>query len=59
VGESVGADAGLGHLIKQTDYSLDVALTLAIIVLLSLVGILPFHAVERLEHPALFWAPRH
>jgi len=59
VGEFVGADAGLGHLIKQTDYQLDVALTFAIIVLLSLVGILLFYAVEWLEHRTLFWAPRH
>ena len=59
VGEFVGADAGLGHLIKQTDYQLDVALTFAIIVLLSLVGILLFYAVEWLERRTLFWAPRH
>jgi NitT/TauT family transport system permease protein len=59
VGEFVGADSGLGHLIKQTDYQLDVALTFAIILLLSLVGIALFYSVEFLERRLLFWTPRH
>ena len=59
VGEFVGADAGLGHLIKQTDYQLDVALTFAIIVLLSLVGIALFYSIDFLERYLLFWETRH
>jgi NitT/TauT family transport system permease protein len=55
VGEFVGAEAGLGLVIKRTDYQLDVALTFAIIVLLSLMGILLFYAVEWSERRALFW----
>jgi NitT/TauT family transport system permease protein len=55
VGEFVGAEAGLGLVIKRTDYQLDVALTFAIIALLSLMGILLFYAVEWSERRVLFW----
>lgn len=55
VGEFVGADAGLGHLIKKTEYQLDVAVTFAAIVLLSVAGILLFYALELLERRLLFW----
>lgn len=55
VGEFVGADAGLGHLIKKTEYMLDVPLTFAAIVLLSTAGILLFYSVEFLERRVLFW----
>lgn len=55
VGEFVGADAGLGHLIKKTEYVLDVPLTFAAIVLLSTAGILLFYAVELLERRVVFW----
>jgi NitT/TauT family transport system permease protein len=55
VGEFVGADAGLGHVIKQTDYQLDVPLTFALIVLLSLMGILLFYTIELIERRVLFW----
>ena len=55
VGEFVGAEAGLGLVIKRTDYQLDVALTFAVVALLSLMGILLFYAVEWSERRALFW----
>lgn len=55
VGEFVGADAGLGHVIKQSEFQLDVAQTFAVIVLLSLIGIAFFYVIEFLERRALFW----
>ena len=55
VGEFVSADVGLGHLIKKTEYQLDVPLTFAAIVLLSVAGILLFYAVEYLESRLVFW----
>lgn len=55
VGEFVGAEAGLGLVIKRTDYQLDVAQTFAIVVLLSVMGILLFYAVEWSERCMLFW----
>ena len=55
VGEFVGAEAGLGLVIKRTDYQLDVAQTFAIVGLLSLLGILLFYAVEWSERRVLFW----
>lgn len=59
VGEFVGADVGLGYVIKQTEYQLDVARTFAVIVLLSVIGIVLFYAVEFIERRVLFWtAPR-
>ena len=60
VGEFVGAEAGLGLVIKRTDYQLDVALTFAIVAMLSLMGILLFYAVEWSERHVLFWTtPRN
>jgi NitT/TauT family transport system permease protein len=56
VGEFVGADAGLGHVIKQSEFQLDVAHTFAVIVLLSVIGIAFFYLIEYLERRALFWA---
>ena len=55
VGEFVGAEAGLGHVIKQSEFQLDVAQTFAVIVLLSVIGIAFFYAIEYLERRALFW----
>ena len=55
VGEFVGAEAGLGHVIKQSEFQLDVAQTFAVIVLLSIIGIAFFYAIEYLERRALFW----
>jgi NitT/TauT family transport system permease protein len=60
VGEFVGADVGLGHVIKSSEFQLDVAQTFAAIVLLSVIGILLFYAIEYLERRVLFWTrPRN
>jgi NitT/TauT family transport system permease protein len=55
VGEFVGAEAGLGYVIKQSEFQLDVAQTFAVIVLLSLIGIALFYGIEYLERRVLFW----
>jgi NitT/TauT family transport system permease protein len=55
VGEFVGAESGLGHVIKQSEFQLDVSQTFAVIVLLSVIGIAFFYAIEYLERRALFW----
>jgi NitT/TauT family transport system permease protein len=60
VGEFVGAEAGLGHVIKQSEFQLDVAQTFAVIVLLSAIGIALFYAIEFVERRTLFWThPTH
>ena len=60
VGEFVGAESGLGHVIKQSEFQLDVAQTFAVIVLLSIIGIALFYAIEFVERRALFWTrPSH
>jgi len=41
--------------IKQSEFQLDVAQTFAVIVLLSIIGIAFFYAIEYLERRALFW----
>jgi len=55
VGEFVGAEGGLGFVIRQSEFQLDIALTFAVIVLLSAIGIALFYAIEYLERRALFW----
>lgn len=55
VGEFVAADVGLGYVIKQTEYQLDVARTFAVILILSGIGIALFYAVELVEKRLLFW----
>jgi NitT/TauT family transport system permease protein len=60
VGEFVGAESGLGHVIKQSEFQLDVAQTFAVIVLLSIIGIALFYVIEFVERRALFWTrPSH
>jgi NitT/TauT family transport system permease protein len=56
VGEFVGAAGGLGFVIRQSEFQLDVAQTFAVIVLLSAIGIAFFYLIEYLERRALFWA---
>jgi NitT/TauT family transport system permease protein len=59
VGEFVGAESGLGYVIKQSEFQLDVAQTFAVIVLLSIIGIAFFYAIEFIERRALFWTRPH
>jgi len=55
VGEFVGAQAGLGYLILQRNFSMDAAGMFAILVVLSLIG-LALHALMRLvARRVIFW----
>jgi NitT/TauT family transport system permease protein len=55
VGEFVGAQAGLGYLILQRNFSMDAAGMFAILVVLSLIG-LALHAVMRaVARRVIFW----
>jgi NitT/TauT family transport system permease protein len=55
VGEFVGAQAGLGYLILQRNFSMDAAGMFAILVVLSLIGLV-LHSVMRLiARRVIFW----
>ncbi|WP_454916782.1 ABC transporter permease [Xanthobacter sediminis] len=56
VGEFIGADRGLGNLLMQLNYNMDVAGMFAVLVVLAALGIL-LHAMVRFFHRRLvFWA---
>jgi NitT/TauT family transport system permease protein len=55
VGEFVGAQAGLGYLILQRNFSMDMAGVFAILVILSLMGIGLHAAVQWLQRRIVFW----
>jgi len=56
VGEFVGAQAGLGYLILQRNFSMDAAGMFAILIVLSVIGIV-LHAVVRfIARRVIFWA---
>jgi NitT/TauT family transport system permease protein len=55
VGEFVGAQAGLGYLIMQRNFSMDAAGVFAILIVLSLIGIV-LHALMRwIARRVIFW----
>lgn len=56
VGEFVGAEAGLGYLILQRNFSMDTAGVFAILIVLSLIGLGLHAAVSRLSKRVIFWA---
>jgi NitT/TauT family transport system permease protein len=55
VGEFVGAQAGLGYLILQRNFSMDTSGVFAILIVLSLIGIGLHTAVHRLSRRMIFW----
>lgn len=55
VGEFVGAQAGLGYLILQRNFSMDMAGVFAILVILSLMGIGLHAVVQQLQRKIVFW----
>src|SRR5690606_34036242 len=55
VGEFVGARAGLGYLIMQANFSMDMARTFAILVVLSLMGMVLHGIVQALQRRIVFW----
>ena len=57
VGEFIQADRGLGYALQQATAVLDTTLGFAVIVILAVIGIVLFAAVEALERWATPWAP--
>lgn len=55
VGEFVGAQAGLGYLILQRDFTMDMAGVFAILVILSLMGMGLHGVVQLLRSRIVFW----
>ncbi len=55
VAEFVGSSAGLGYLIQASNFTLDVARTFAVIVMLSVIGIVLHSIVVRLGKLFVFW----
>jgi NitT/TauT family transport system permease protein len=55
VGEFVGAQAGLGYLILQRDFNLDMAGVFAILVILSALGIGLHTLVTKVRRRVVFW----
>lgn len=55
VAEFVGSSEGLGYLIQATNFTLDVARTFAVIVVLSAIGIALHAVVVRLGRWLVFW----
>jgi NitT/TauT family transport system permease protein len=55
VGEFVGAQAGLGYLITTLNFNLDVPGVFAVLILLSLFGIMLHDVVRRIGRRLVFW----
>ena len=55
VGEFVGAQAGLGYLITTLNFNLDVPGVFAVLILLSLLGIMLHDVVRRIGRRLVFW----
>jgi NitT/TauT family transport system permease protein len=58
VGEFVGAQAGLGVLILQNNYSMNIASTYAVFLLLAAMGLSMNLGMRALERRFCFWAQR-
>ena len=59
VGEFVGAQAGLGYLILQRNFSMDAAGMFAILIVLSFIGIVLHAAMRFLARRVIFWTDTH
>lgn len=58
VGEFVGGQRGLGVLILQTNFGLDLAGMFAVFVVLSVIGITLHTLLQAIRRRLLFWSPR-
>ncbi len=56
VGEFVGAQAGLGYLILQRNFSMDTAGVFAILIVLALIGICLHSVMKFIARKCIFWA---
>jgi NitT/TauT family transport system permease protein len=55
VGEFVGSNSGIGYVLQKATGSFDLPLMFAALVLLSLVGVLLFLAIEGVERWLMPW----
>jgi NitT/TauT family transport system permease protein len=55
VGEFVGAKAGLGYLILQKNFNLDMAGTFAILIILSVIGVGLHAMIQLVQRRVVFW----
>lgn len=55
VGEFVGSEAGLGYLIMQSNFSMDMARTFAILVVLSMMGMVLHGVMQAVQRRVVFW----
>jgi NitT/TauT family transport system permease protein len=55
VGEFVGSQAGLGYLIMQRNFSMDMAGTFAILVVLSIMGMVFHGVVQFVQRRVVYW----
>jgi NitT/TauT family transport system permease protein len=56
VGEFIGAQEGLGYLLLQTNYNFDIAGMFAILVVLSLMGLIAHAVIRLIQKRVTFWA---
>ena len=56
VGEFVGANRGIGFLILQANFALDIAAAFALFVVLSIMGVALHWILRRVERRVVFWA---
>jgi NitT/TauT family transport system permease protein len=56
VGEFVGAQSGLGNLILQFNFSLDIAGVFAVLILLSVMGVALHLVMQAVQKRVIFWA---
>lgn len=59
VGEFVGAQAGLGYLIMQRNFSMDAAGMFAILIVLSIIGLVLHSAMRFIARRVIFWTDTH
>jgi NitT/TauT family transport system permease protein len=56
VGEFIGADRGLGNLLLQLNFNMDISGMFAVLVVLALLGIILYALVRALHSRIVFWA---
>ncbi|OKI56373.1 ABC transporter permease [Micromonospora sp. CB01531] len=56
VGEFIGAKEGLGYLLLQTNYNFDIAGMFAVLVVLSVMGLLAHFVIRLVQKRVAFWA---
>ena len=56
VGEFIGADRGLGNLLLQLNYNMDISGMFAVLLVLAMLGIMLYALVRFLHTRFVFWA---